>query len=113
MIDHKSLNETSSSIDEVHMMSSETVNLNTRAHSYDPAPEKKPDDSPSEKTSTSTPPPNNGLHIEKPIPETVFLPPKSTLCKSIINPNTRASQYYNIVKDLAQAPCAMSALEVL
>ena len=50
------------------MMSSETVNLNTRAHSYDPPLEKKPNDIPSEKPSTSTPPTNNGLHIEKPIP---------------------------------------------
>ena len=89
------------------------VNLNTRAHSYDPPPEKKPDDVPSEKPLTFTPPPNNGLHIEKPILEEIFCPPKGTICKSIINPNARAAQYYNIVEDLAQAPCAMSALEVL
>ena len=42
LIDHKSLNETSSSIDEVRMMSSEMVNFNTRAHSYDPPPKNKP-----------------------------------------------------------------------
>ena len=36
-----------------------------------------------------------------------------TVHNSIINPNARAVQYYNIVEDLAQAPCAMSALEVL
>ena len=34
LIDHKSLNETYSSTDEVCMMSSETINLKTRAHSY-------------------------------------------------------------------------------
>ena len=56
-----SLNENSSSTDEVQMMSSEMVNLNTRSHSYEPPPEKKPDDVPSEKPSASTPPPNNGL----------------------------------------------------
>ena len=50
------------------MMSSEMVNLNTREHSYDPPMEKKPDDIPSGKPSTSTPPPNNGLHIQKLIP---------------------------------------------
>ena len=50
------------------MMSSEIVNLKTRSHSYDPPLENKLDDVPSEKTSASTPPPNNGLHIEKPIP---------------------------------------------
>ena len=83
------------------MMSSETVNLNTRAHSYEHPPEKKIDDIPSEKTSSSTPPPNNGLHIEKPILEAIFLPPKGTLHKSIINPNACATQYYNIVEYLA------------
>ena len=89
------------------MMSSEMVNLNTREHSYDPPPEKKPDDVPSEKPSISTPPTNNGLHIEKPIPEAIFHPPNGTLRKSIINPNARATQYYNIVEDLAKEPCAM------
>ena len=95
------------------MISSETVNLNTRSHNYDPPPKKKPNDAPSEKPSTSTPPPNNGLHIEKSIREAIFRPPKGTLRKSIINPNTRTAQYYNIVEDLAQEPYAMSALEVL
>ena len=68
LIDHKSLNETSSSIDEVWMMSSESVNLNTRSQSYDPLPEKKHDDVSPEKPSASTPPHNNGLHIKKHIP---------------------------------------------
>ena len=95
------------------MMSSEIVNLNTRSHCYDPPLEKKPDDVPSKKPSASIPPPNNGLHIEKPILEEIFHPPKGTLRKSIINPNTHAAQYYNIVKYFAQTPCAMSALEVL
>ena len=95
------------------MMSSETVNLNTRSHSYDPPSEKKPDDIPSKKTSTSTTPTNNGLHIEKPILEAIFRPPKGTLRKSIINPNACVSQYYNIVEGLAQEPCVMSNLEVL
>ena len=92
------------------MMSSEMVHLITRAHSYDPPTKNKPDDIPYEKPSTSITPPNNGLHIEKPIPEAIFRPPKGTLHKSIINPNTRASQYYNAVEYLSQEPCAMSAL---
>ena len=75
--------------------------------------EKKPDDVPYEKLSTSTPPSNNGLHIEKPISEAIFHPPNGTLRNPIINPNTCAAQYYNIVKDLTQALCTMSALEVL
>ena len=95
------------------MMSSEMINLNTRSHSYDPPLDKNLDEVSSEKPLVSTPPPRNGLHIEKPMSEEIFLPPKSTLRKSIINPNACPSQYYNIVEDLAQAPCAMSALEVL
>ena len=113
LIDHQSLHGPSSSIDEVNMISSETINLNTRAHIYDPPPEKKPDEVSSDKPSASTPPPSNGIHIEKPIPEEIFHPPKSTLRKSVINPNARVSQYYNIVEYLAQEPCAMSALEAL
>ena len=40
-------------------------------------------------------------------------PPKSTLKKTTHNPNARVAQHYSIFKDLAQAPYAMSALEVL
>jgi hypothetical protein len=40
-------------------------------------------------------------------------PPKGTIRKLIFNPSARAAQKYNIVEDLAQAPCAMSMLEVL
>ena len=43
----------------------------------------------------------------------VLHPPKSTLRKTIFNPNSRVAQFYNVVEDLAQAPCAMSTLEVL
>ena len=43
LIYHQSLHWPSSSIDEVKMMSNETINLNTRAHSYHPPLEKKPD----------------------------------------------------------------------
>ena len=61
------------------MMSSEMVHLNTISQSYDPPPENKNDDVPYEKTSVSTPPPSNGIHIEKPIPDAILRPPKSTL----------------------------------
>ena len=37
----------------------------------------------------------------------------ATLSKSIFNPNSQAAQFYNVVEDLAQAPCAMYILEVL
>ena len=76
LINHQSLHGSSSSTDEVRMMSSETVNLNTRSHSYDHPPEKKYDQVLIEKPSASTPPPSNGLHIEKPIPEAIFSHPR-------------------------------------
>ena len=95
------------------MMSSEMVNLNTRSHNYDPPLKNKYDEVPPEKPSASTPPSSNGIHIEKLIPEAIFYPPKGTLRNSIINPKARASKYYNIVEYLAQAPYAMSVLEVL
>ena len=40
-------------------------------------------------------------------------PPKGVLRRSSYNPNAHAAQHYSIVEDLAQAPSAMSALEVL
>ena len=43
----------------------------------------------------------------------ILCPPKSTIRKSVFNPNARVAQFYNFVEDLSQAPCAMSTLEVL
>jgi hypothetical protein len=40
-------------------------------------------------------------------------PPKGVIQKSAFNTHARVAQNYNIVEDLAQAPSAMSALEVL
>ena len=40
-------------------------------------------------------------------------PPKASIKRATHNPNARAAQNYSIIEDLAQAPCAMSALEVL
>ena len=31
----------------------------------------------------------------------------------MFNPNARVAQFYNVVEDLAQAPCTISTLEVL
>ena len=72
--------------------------------------EKIKHDVPPKKPSVYTPPPSNGLHIERPIPDAILRPPKSKLKNSILNPNTHVSQYYNIVEDMDQAPCAMSTL---
>ena len=64
--------------------------------------------------STSTMPSSSPLHIERPSNDSfIHLPPKGVLWKSSYNLNARAAQHYNIVKDLAQAPLTMSALEVL
>jgi hypothetical protein len=63
--------------------------------------------------STSVTPPSGPLQIEKLNFDSILCPPKSTIRKLTFNPNSRVAQNYNIVEDLAQAPCAMSALEVL
>ena len=39
--------------------------------------------------------------------------PKGVFKKNLHNPNARAASNYSVIKDLAQTPCAMSALEVL
>ena len=61
------------------------------------------------------PPPIFGpLEIERHNAESIVRPPsKGVLHKSSYNPNACAAHHYNIVEDLAQAPSAMSALEVL
>ena len=43
----------------------------------------------------------------------VLRPPKSTLRNPVFNPNARATQFYNVVEDISQEPCAMSTFEVL
>ena len=65
--------------------------------------------------STSSPESSSNvpLSIENPTLDMILHPPKSTLRKKVFNPNARAAQFYNVVEDLAQAPCAMSTLEVL
>ena len=53
------------------------------------------------------------LHITRPTFKPIPRMPKAYTKHSTINPNARAAQNYSIVEDLAQSPCAMSALEVL
>ena len=45
--------------------------------------------------------------------DSILRPPKASIKRATHNPNARAAQNYNVVEDLAQAPCAMSVLEVL
>jgi hypothetical protein len=98
------------------------INLTTRTMTYDTPikPDKSkatngslPDPLPSSVSPPSSSPPFGPLQIEKPSFDSILHPPKSTIRKSTFNPSSRAAQNYNIVEDLAQAPCAMSALEVL
>ena len=98
------------------MMSSDTIHLQTRSQNYDKPADKKEDQSSSGKAPFTSSPESSStvpLSIEKPTLDVILRPPKSTLRKAIFNPNARAAQFYNVVEDHAQAPCAMSTLEVL
>jgi hypothetical protein len=54
------------------------------------------------------------LHIEKPsVSDVMPCMPKGVYKRASHNPNSRATQNYSIVEDLAQSSCAMSSLEVL
>ena len=55
----------------------------------------------------------NPLQMERPASNLVLHTPKSSIKHTPHNPNARATQNYSIVEDLAQDPCAMSALDVL
>jgi hypothetical protein len=100
------------------------INLTTRSKTYDTPgnPDKGkdtngtntlPDPSSSSLILPSVNPLSGPLQIEKLTFDSILHPPKRTIHKSTFNPSSRAAQNYNIVEDLAQAPCAMSALEVL
>jgi hypothetical protein len=91
------------------------ITLTTRAKDYSPSKEKVDVIPPSlVQPSPMTPPTNGPLHLERPSLDTVLHPPpKGVVQKLTFNPHARAAQNYNIVEDLAQAPSAMSALEVL
>jgi hypothetical protein len=91
------------------------IALTTRAKYYSPSKEKVDDLPPSlVQPSAMTPPTNSPLHLERPSLGIVLRPPpKGVIQKSTFNPHAHAAKNYNIVEDIAQAPSAMSALEVL
>ena len=90
------------------LMNDIVIGLSIRAKNYDPSEGRStPDDIP------STSQPNQPLTIEKPSFELPSCPSKETIHRTTHNINAWATQHYSIVEDLAQAPCAMSALEVL
>ena len=86
----------------INMVRSSTL-LQTRNNNY----ENETDEKGKAVVETSHP-----LTIEKP---TEIMPkiPKGVFKKTLHNPNDRAASNYSVVEDLAQNPCAMSALEVL
>ena len=112
MIDHMSSHCPSSSIEYIQMMFSKTIALTTRSQAYDETPKKKDEGASPEKTppvNPSHPPPSNGpLTIEKPIFDMILSPPKSTICRNVLNPSARAAQFYNAVEYLAQSPIKLS-----
>ena len=90
-------------------MMADAIDLATRAKNYDKQLEGEPSvhaDSP------SLPQSNGPLTFEKTTFEAPSHPSKETLRRTY-NLNVRAAQHYSIVEDLAQALCAMYALEVL
>jgi hypothetical protein len=91
------------------------ITLTTRAKDYSSSKEKVDVIPPLVvQPSPLTPPTNGHLHLERPILDTVLRPPpKGVIQKSAFNPPARATQNYDIVEDLAQAPSVISALEVL
>lgn len=56
---------------------------------------------------------NGPINIEKLILDPFTCPPKGEAHWTIYYPNYRASQHYNIIEYLDEAPCAMSTFEVI
>jgi hypothetical protein len=57
--------------------------------------------------------PQGPLHIENTEKETMSCIPKGVYKRMFYNPDAQDAPNYSIVEDLAQIPCAMSALEVI
>lgn len=90
-------------------MMADAIDLAMRAKNY----EKQLDGEPSAHANSPSLPQSNGpLTFKKTTFEAPSHPSKGTLSHTH-NLNARAAQHYSIVEDLAQALCAMSALEVL
>ena len=97
-------------------MSSKNVRLTTCTQSCDKLEENK-NENPSLDKALPTGSPasssNSPLTIKNPNIDMILSPPMSTLRNCIFNLNAQATQFYNVVEDLAQEPCAMYTLEVL
>ena len=84
------------------------IGISTQAKTYD-----QPKRCSSTKETPSTSQPDNSLTLEKPTFKLPSRPSKVTFRQTMHKFNTWATYHYSIVEDLAQAPCAMPALEVL
>ena len=87
----------------VNILRADSIDLTTRAKNYNKQPEGEPS---AQVNSPSIPQSNGSLTFEKPTFEAPSYPSKGTLWRTH-NLNAWASQHYNIVEDLPQAPCAM------
>ena len=104
LVDHMSNQGNSSSSEEIRMMSSNTIHLQTRIQNYDKPAEKKEDQSSSGKAPSTSSTESSSivpLYIKKPTLNMILHPPKSTLRKGVFNPNSWDDQFYNVVEDLA------------
>ena len=91
-----------------------TISVTTQSKDYQNPQKRTIEKEATDTPSTSTPPSSGPLHIERPNNESVSQPPpKGVLQKLSYNPNAKASQHYNIIKNLAQAPLALPTLEDL
>ena len=85
-------------------MSSDSISSQTWIQIYDKPIDKKEDNSSLGKSPSTGSPESSSivpLTIEKPTLDMVLCPPKSTLRKVVFNPNARATQFYNVVEDIA------------
>ena len=89
----------------IYMMEAD-VSIQTWAKNYETSKNEPKD---KELMGTST----NPLQIKRTTSYLVLRPPKASIKHTTHNPNAKATQNYNIIEDLAQATCAISAMEVL
>ena len=90
----------SSSSEEIRMMSSDTINLQTQTQNYDKPKDKKEYHSSSRKAPSTSSPESSStvpLTIKKPTLDMILHPPKSTIQKVVFNHNARAAQFYTVV----------------
>jgi hypothetical protein len=89
----------------IYMMEAD-VSIEARAKKHE-APRNEPTCKESVGTSA------NPLQIERPVSDSILRPPKASIKWATHNPSAKVARNYSVVEDLAQAPCAMSILEVL